>query len=376
MTLPRAARSESLSLSRRQTLQGLFGAAAATAFSGRRVAAAETTSESLVAEPTPVRAIYLNPYITDSWDGFMGLVDLIDRTELNALVIDIKDDQVFYPTEVSLFRESGTVAPLYDVSAKLAILADHGIYSIARLVVFKDPLVAEARPDLAVKDVETGGLWRDMNGIAWVNPLAEELWEANATLAVEAGKLGFDEIQYDYVRFPTDGDLSRMDFGEPLTEAIRTDAIAWFAEMSIARVAETDTKLAADIFGYTLLVPGDLGIGQNANRLSPFFDTLCPMVYPSHFPEGSLLVPGHPNDYPYETIRISMEAGATKVDGQTRKLRPWLQDFSLPGMTPYGVADVRAQIDAAETTNTGGWLLWNPGNVYDEATFKAARGLP
>ncbi|MGI8643492.1 MAG: putative glycoside hydrolase [Thermomicrobiales bacterium] len=358
--------------SRRGALKGLAGGAAFAAGGRASAAAAATRSETLVDEPKPVRAIYLNPRVTESWDGFMELVDLIDRTELNALVIDIKDDQVFYPTDVSLFRESGTVAPLYDVSAMLAVLADHRIFSIARLVVFKDPLVAEMRPDLGVLDTETGALWRDMNGIAWVNPLAEELWEANASLAVEAGRLGFDEIQYDYVRFPTDGDLSRMDFGTPLAEETRTNAIVSFAEMSFNQLAPTGAKLAADIFGYTLLVPGDLGIGQNADRLAPFFDTLCPMVYPSHFPEGSLLVPGHPNDYPYETIRISMEAGASKVGGQTRKLRPWLQDFSLPGMTPYTITDVRAQIDAAEATNTGGWLLWNPDNVYAEETFRAA----
>ncbi len=358
--------------SRRQAVTGFVGGTALAARSRSAAAAAETRGETLVEEPPRVRAIYLNPRITDSWDGFMALVELIGRTELNALVIDIKDEQVFYPTGVSLFQDTGTVAPLYDVSAMLAVLADHDIYSIGRLVVFKDSLVAEARPDLAIKDTETGDLWRDMNGVAWVNPLREELWEANAALAVEAGTLGFDEIQYDYVRFPTDGDLSRMDFGTPLTEETRTAAITSFAEMSFNRLAPTGAKLAADIFGYTLLVPGDLGIGQNADRLAPFFDTLCPMVYPSHFPEGSLLVPGHPNDYPYETIRISMEAGASKVNGQTRKLRPWLQDFSLPGMTPYTITDVRAQIDAAEATNTGGWLMWNPDNVYAEETFRAA----
>lgn len=368
-------RGQPWSLSRRGALKGIAGAGAAAlvAASARSQVNAASSTESLVDEPSTVRAIYLNPRITDSWDGFMALVDMIDRTELNALVIDIKDEQVFYPTGVSLFQASGTVAPLYDVSAMLAVLADHDIYSIGRLVVFKDSLVAEARPDLAINDTETGNFWRDMNGVAWVNPLQEELWDANASLAVEAGTLGFDEIQYDYVRFPTDGDLSRMDFGTPLTEDIRTDAIASFAEMSFQRLAPTGAKLAADIFGYTLLVPGDLGIGQNATRLSPFFDTLCPMVYPSHFPDGSLLVPGHPNDYPYETIRISMEAGASKVDGHTHKLRPWLQDFSLPGMTPYTITDVRAQIDAAEAANTGGWLLWNPDNVYAEETFKSAK---
>jgi hypothetical protein len=370
--MPRRKAITNVPISRRDTLRGLAGAAMFAAGSQSRIASAASRNETVVEEPSPIRAIYLNPRITDSWDGFMRLVDLIDRTELNAIVIDIKEDHVFYPTDVGLFRACGTVAPLYDITAMLSVLADHGIYSIARLVVFKDPLVAEVQPQLAVLDTETGGLWRDMNGIAWVNPLEETLWEANLELAIEAAGLGFDEIQYDYVRFPTDGDLSRMDFGVELTEEIRTDAIATFSALSAEHLAATGAQLAADIFGYTLFVSDDLGIGQNAYRLAPVFDTLCPMVYPSHFPEGSLLVPGHPNDFPYETIRISMETGASKVDGQTRKLRPWLQDFSLPGMTPYGVAEVRAQIDAAEATKTGGWLLWNPDNAYDEATFKPA----
>jgi len=130
--------------------------------------------------------------------------------------------------------------------------------------------------------------------------------------------------------------------------------------------------MGADIFGYTLFVSDDLGIGQNAVRLAPHYDVLCPMVYPSHFPAGSIAVPGHPNDSPYETIQISMAVGADRFGGVAAGLRPWLQDFSLPGMTPYGTAQVRAQIDAAEAAGTGGWMLWGPDNVYHEDALTPA----
>ncbi|MEJ7762542.1 MAG: putative glycoside hydrolase, partial [Thermomicrobiales bacterium] len=292
----------------------------------------------------------------------------------NGMVIDIKEDEVLYATEVPLFRRSGSVAPVYDPAAMVEVLREHGIASIARLVVFKDPIVAGANPGLAVRDTETGGLWYDDNGYAWVNPFDESLWDANADLAVEAARFGFDEIQLDYVRFPTDGDLTRMDFGQPLTERARTETITAFSALCSDRLLDAGltTRTGADIFGYTLFVPGDLGIGQNADSLAPHFDILCPMVYPSHFPEGSIDVPGHPNDSPYETIEISMAVGADRF-GVATGLRPWLQAFSLPGMTPYGTDQVRAQIDAADAAGTGGCMLGGPDNVYAAAALRPAR---
>ncbi|MBA2754646.1 MAG: GTP-binding protein [Chloroflexia bacterium] len=360
------------SFSRRQALAATATALALSTGAGPRRDTAARGSETRF--PDPVRAIYLNPRVTTTWDGFLRLVDLIDRTELNGMVIDIKEDEVLYATEVPLFGRSGSVAPVYDPAAMVETLREHGIASIARLVVFKDPIVAAANPGLAVRDSVTGGLWYDMNGYAWVNPFDESLWDANAALAVEAAALGFDEIQLDYVRFPTDGDLTRMDFGRPITETARTETITDFSALCSERLLDAglSTRMAADIFGYTLFVPGDLGIGQNADSLAPHFDVLCPMVYPSHFPEGSIDVPGHPNDSPYETIEISMAVGADRF-GVATGLRPWLQAFSLPGMTPYGTDHVRAQIDAADAAGTGGWMLWDPDNAYDEAALRPSR---
>jgi len=320
-----------------------------------------------------IKAIHCNPLVTTDQAGFDRLVDLIDRTELNALVLDIKEEAVYHDTEVGFFRDAGAVAPRYDLGTLLQILRERDIYAIARLVVFKDPLVVAARPDLAVLDVATGNPWLDLGGATWLNPFAREVWEATVELAVEAATLGFDEVQFDYVRFPSDGDLTTADFGPRLvTPETRSGAIAGFLALAGDGLDPTGAKLAVDVFGYTLFVDTDLGIGQDSARLARLVDVLCPMVYPSHFPNGSLLLPGHPNDFPYETIAISMDAGKAKLGGSARTLRPWLQDFSLPGMRAYGAEDLRAQIDAAEAAGAGGWMVWDPNNLYHADAFKPA----
>ena len=350
-------------LSRRAVLQAF---SAATLLAANRRSAVATARH-------PIKAVHFNPLVATDPSGFDRLVDLIDRTELNALVLDVKEEAIYYETDVTFFRDAGAVAPLYDPGALLRVLRERDVYAIARLVVFKDPLVVAARPDLAVLDAATGEPWLDLGGATWLNPFAREVWEATVALAVEAARLGFDEVQFDYIRFPSDGDLSTADFGPHLVTAeTRTKAIADFLGLAADALRPTGAKLAADVFGYTLFVDTDLGIGQDSARLARLVDVLCPMVYPSHFPDGSLLLPGHPNDFPYETIAISMDAARTKLGGAAGKLRPWLQDFSLPGLRAYGAEDLRAQIDAAEAAGAGGWMVWDPNNLYHETAFAPA----
>ncbi|HWV23990.1 MAG TPA: putative glycoside hydrolase [Thermomicrobiales bacterium] len=325
-------------------------------------------------ELQPIKGIYYNPNITTTDEEVDELIQLIDNTELNAVVIDVKEELVFYDTHVQFFQDAGVVVPIMDLDATLKKFHDHGIYTIARLVVFKDSAVAEKYPDLGVKDTETGDLWRDMNGIAWVNPMLHELWDHNIDLAYEAATRGFDEIQYDYVRFPTDGDLSRVEYGLPNTQENRQNAIEKLLEKTRETLMPTGVRLSADIFGYTVKVDDDLGIGQNVPRLAPHVDYLSPMIYPSHWPEGSVPVDGHPNDFPYETIKYSMELALDKLDGDGMKLRPWLQDFNMPGMMEYGAKEVRAQIDAVEELGLSGWLIWDPNNWYHDDAFTPDSG--
>lgn len=318
-----------------------------------------------------IKGIYYNPNIANTEEEVNRLVEIARTTEVNAIVIDIKEELIFYDTKVQFFRDAGIVNPIMDLPSVLQRFKDEGIYTIARLVVFKDSAVAEKFPELAVLDNQTGGLWRDMNGIAWVNPMDHMLWDANIELAYEAATLGFDEIQYDYIRFPTDGDLSRVVYGIPNTQENREAAIEKFLQRSYERLIPTGVKLSADVFGYTVLVEDDLGIGQNLDQLAPHVDYLSPMVYPSHWPEGSLAVNGHPNDFPYETIEISMGLAVQQLDGQRLKLRPWLQDFDywIEGSQPYGDAEVRAQIDAVEDLGLSGWLIWDPNNRYHDGAY-------
>ena len=361
---PRSLMGESLSRRR------LVGAALGAALAGGGIARAQALAAQEARISFKAKAIYLDPRVTQGPVATGALLDLIDRTELNALVVDVKENGVFYETGVPFFRDANAVTALYDPAALLAELRRRGIYSIARLVCFKDTPVAMARPDLAVIDVTTGLPWRDMAGHAWVNALQPELWEANAALAVEAAELGFDEIQYDYVRFPTDGNLATMSFGVPLSEQARTSAILDFLGQTKVRLAPLGTRLSADIFGFTLVVDHDLGIGQNAELIGEVVDVVCPMVYPSHWPYGSIAVGGLPNDFPYETVQVSMEFAKGKLPDEERRIRPWLQGFSLPGYRPYGSHDVRAQIDAAEAAGVGGWMIWDMGNRYFEEAFR------
>jgi len=322
------------------------------------------TALDITLEEFMVKAIYMNPGITNTPDKVQALIDIARTTEINAIVIDIKEELVFYDTKVQFFHDAGTVNPIIDVPSLIKQMHDNGIYTIARLVVFKDSMVAEKRPDLAVKSTVDGGVWRDMNDVAWVNPAYHELWEANTQLSVEAATLGFDEIQFDYVRFPTDGDLATMDFGIDFTQEAREKAITGFVDYAYQRIIPTGAKLSADVFGYTLLVQDDLGIGQNLRVLEPHLDFLSPMVYPSHYGDDFQgFAP--PNDYPGEVVGISMESGVDLLGLTPKKVRPWLQDFDYFGdVKPYNAPEVRAQIDATEEIGASGWMLWSPDNDY------------
>lgn len=313
-----------------------------------------------------IRASYLNQAGLQDDDAIDAMIDLIGATELNAVVLDIKQDTIHFDSAVRFFTEvPGMVAPIYDPGEIVARFHDAGIYVIARQVVFQDPLVAAHYPELSVRNEDTGEPWLDPNGVSWVNAFHEELWDANIALALEVVGLGFDEIQYDYVRFTSDGDLTTADFGPDYSQAAREGAITGFVKRSYEAIQPTGAKLALDVFGIIALYDDDQGIGQRLSALAPYADYLCLMIYPSHFSEGNIRsAPGHPNDYPAETITESLERAAEIVPEHVDKFRPWLQDFTQPleGFSAYGPDEVRAQIDAAEAFGVSGWLLWNPNN--------------
>jgi hypothetical protein len=330
-----------------------------TVDSSRKVAAA------LDAEM--INAVYANLGVLTVPERWNRLIEIADTTEINAIVIDVKQDTIYYDTQVPFFRNiDGIITPIFDPKDLLAELHAHGIYAIARMVVFKDPLVAAGRPDLAVRDEVSGGPWLDMNGTPWVNAFNQELWEANADLGAELAQLGFDEVQYDYIRFPSDGDLRTADFGNDYSQENRRAAITGAVALGSEKVRSAGAVFAIDLFPIIALLGDDQGIGQTLQDLTPLADYVCLMIYPSHFEEGNIPVDGHPNDFPAETVTYTLERSQQWVPGTMKKMRPWLQDFTYPleGYSEYGPAEVRAQIDAAEAMGVSGWLLWNAAGEF------------
>lgn len=315
-------------------------------------------------EPITVKALYATAGTVGQADMFNGLIDIIDRTEANALVVDLKDSSglVFYDTQVQLAKDIGAVSVVYDPKQVVDLLREKGIYSIARIVVFEDPIMAEARPEWAIKD-SNGGLWRTWNGLAWVNAHRTEIWDYNIALAKEAAAMGFDEVQLDYMRFPSDGPLDQAEYGTVHDDTTRPAAIGEFLNRAQAALAPTPTYLAGDVFGLTLWELGDGGIGQHLETFAEPLDYICPMIYPSHFYPGSMGF-DIPNNHPYEVILWSLENGLERIPQHKNKLRPWLQDFSYGQGIEYGANEVRLQINAANDFGATGWLLWNAANVY------------
>jgi hypothetical protein len=315
-----------------------------------------------------IKAVYANLGVLSDPERWNRLLEIAETTEINAIVVDVKQDTIYYNTQVPFYRDiDGMITPIFDPAELLAELDARGIYSIARMVVFKDPVVAAGRPDLAVLDEVSGGLWLDMNGTPWVNAFNEELWEANADLGAELAQLGFDEVQYDYIRFPSDGDLRTADFGNDYSEENRRAAIAGAVALGAERVRAAGAVFAIDLFPIIALLGDDQGIGQTLQDLTPLADYVSLMIYPSHYEEGNVPVDGHPNDFPAETVTYTLEQSQQWVPGTMKKMRPWLQDFTYPleGYSTYGPAEVRAQIDAAEELGVSGWLLWNAAGEFE-----------
>lgn len=324
-------------------------------------------------EPEMIKAIYANLGVLGDQERWNRLLEIADTTEINAIVIDVKQDTIYYDTQVPFFRNvEGMVTPVLDMESIVNQLHERGLYAIARMVVFKDPVVAAGRPDLAVQDEVNGGLWLDMNGTPWVNAFEEELWAANADLAVELAGIGFDEIQYDYIRLPSDGDLKTADFKSDYSEASRRAAITGAVALASERVRATGARFAIDLFPIIALMGDDQGIGQTLQDLTPYADYVNLMIYPSHYEYGNIPVDGHPNDFPAETVTYTLERVNEVTPGVMKKHRPWLQDFTYPleGYSEYGPAEVREQIDAAEAMGVSGWILWNAAGEFQAEALK------
>jgi hypothetical protein len=287
---------------------------------------------------------------------------------LNTVELDVKDENGeigFVPSAVPLAREIGAAKPYYR-PRKVALAARRqGVYLIGRIVCFEDPVLSSALPSRAVQRRD-GSTWENHAGLGWADPYNRDNWKYIVDLGVAAARLGFDEIQFDYVRFPTDGDIENMVF-PAATETPLGWTIAEFVHYASKRLKPLGVRVSADVFG--LSGTRDLGIGQIPRRIARYLDAIYPMVYPSHYNSGEYGL-DDPNAAPGETVAASLADFKKQLRGTKTQLIPWLQDFSY-GRT-YTFADVQAQIVAARAAGAPGFLLWNAAGIYtvDALTYQ------
>jgi hypothetical protein len=328
--------------------------------------------------PQEIRLISFTPkglYLSFFGIGDRGLrqsaIKLMQETELNTLVIDVKGDKgmIPYRSSIPLAAEAGAqrIITVKEMAHLMRTLKEKGIYTIARIVVFKDNPVALARPDLAVK-TQGGEIWCDRENLAWVDPFNKEIWNYNINIAIEAAQYGFDEIQFDYVRFP---DASGLRFSMPNTEENRVKAISGFLMEARSRLIPYNVFLSADIFGYVCWNLNDTKIGQRLEDLVTHLDYISPMLYPSGFQYG---IPGYRNPVasPYEIVYRSLKRAQERTRLPSHRFRPWLQAFRDYAFDRryFNDKEIMDEVKAAEGFGSHGWMLWNPRNSYSSAGLK------
>lgn len=346
-----------------------------------RQAAADTVpSVKRVPTPSVIRGLYVNRWAAVG-RRINELVGVAKTTEVNSLVIDVKDDRglVLYRSRVPLAREIGadTTNPmsLARVRALLDTMHAHDIYPIARIVVVKDPLLAKARLAWAIKRRSDMQPWLDKNGLPWLDPHHRDVWKYAADLAEEAYDLGFSEVQLDYVRFPDEKRLVR-EATFPLAQG-RTRAQLIREQLGYTRelLRKKGIRMTIDVFGLTATDTTDMGIGQKWELFVDQADAVLPMNYPSHFAPGTYGI-GNPNARPYATIDRAMQ-DVTRRTAPVRnagRIIPWYQDFTM-GPPRYGAEQVRAQMEAGYDNGYHDWILWNPGSRYTLGALKPKSAL-
>ncbi|MDB4912631.1 MAG: putative glycosyl hydrolase domain [Gemmatimonadetes bacterium] len=328
-----------------------------------------------VPRPRVLRGLYVNRWAVLD-DRIREMIGIAKRTEVNALVIDVKDDRgyVLYKSAVPLAQQIGSdtinPVPAAQIRAVLDSMRANGVFPIARIVVAKDPLLAGARREWAVQRADDGTPWLDGEGKPWLDAHHREIWTYAADLAAEAIALGFSEVQFDYVRFPDDPRLLR-EAAFPLAKSRpRARVIAEQLEYLHKRIASLRVPMSIDVFGLTTTDPGDMNIGQQWEQFAPHANIVQPMTYPSHYSTGMYGLE-NPNANPYAVIDHALkDAKARNAHVKhAPEIVPWYQDFSI-GEPPYGPEQVRAQMQAGYDNDIRSWLLWNAGSTYTIEALK------
>lgn len=333
--------------------------------------------------PPILRGIYLNSYAAGSRKRLGTLLALADTTEINAFVVDVKDEKgMRYHSQLPLQKQIGGEITLADLKSLVDTMHAHEIWTIARIVVFKDPMLSKAKPEWSIR-MAGNALWHDKQGNTWVSAWDPNVWEYNIQIAEEVLKAGFDEVQFDYVRFP-ESFPSQPKQVHPEAKGDRTDAIVQFLNKAEPRVHALGGVLAGDLFGLSPDDPEDVGIGQQWERILGTVDHVEPMTYPSHYLPTHLKGVPKPNEMPYETIVQSVGMGVIRANrlreagAPTARIIPWLQGFSAPWVSrnfPYGPEQAAAQIRGIYDVGLEDWVFWHPGSKYELISAAFAKKL-
>jgi len=313
-----------------------------------------------------VKGIYLTANSANNTKKMDEIISLINKTELDAVVIDIKDytGYILYDSQIPIIKELKTKrVVLKNIPELIKKLHEQNIYVIARQTVFQDPILAEKKPAWAIKN-KNGGIWHDKKGLAWVDSARKDLWEYNVAIAKEIIALGFDEVNFDYVRFPTDGNMANAVI-PGLSE--RNNAMSIFFNFLSEQLKDEPAYISVDFFGLVMENHTGMTIGQKIDTASDKVDYISPMMYPSHYANGHLGLK-NPAANPGVVIDNGMKKGSPLFVGKRAQVRPWLQAFNIGAQ--YGAKNIRAQIDMVEKYPNAGWLLWNAANRYTTAGLK------
>jgi hypothetical protein len=329
--------------------------------------------------PDAVKALYMTSWVAGTRNIRERLINVVDTTEANSLVVDIKDysGKIAFKTNTTLLKDIGASENrIPNIKEFIGYLHDKNIYVIGRITVFQDPFYTKVKPSVAVKkESNKSVVWKDYKGLSYVDVGSKEYWDYVVALSKESYDVGFDELNFDYIRFPSDGNMK--DIYYPFSEDIvnlnpdlgKAIVLRNFFRYLHEELSGIDVKMSADLFGMAATNKDDLNIGQILEYAAPYFDYLAPMVYPSHYPKGFNGY-NNVNKYPYEIVKLSMdEAVKRMISASTspQKIRPWLQDFDYP--VTYTPEMVRAQKKAVYDAGLNSWMMWDPTNIYTKSAL-------
>ncbi len=323
------------------------------------------TKAALAGMPEKINGVYLPPGHLSA-RNITTLLHYYRAAGLNAVVLHVKDPfgRVHWKAENGVAREIGAASGNGSLEAAVGYFNAASIWTIAKIDVFADDLLAEKVPERAVLNMETGRPWADRKGLRWTDPHDREVWAYNLDLCVELAAMGFKEIQFDYIRFPSDGELRNIRYPSRMGKAAPSETIGEFLATARERLSKLGVVISIDVFGLTAWKRGDFGVGQVLEEMVPHVDVVCPMFYPSHFPVG-FLGWKEPSGYPEEIMTLGM----SRMDKRTEKnVRPWVQGFW------YAPEEIAAQIGGIEKNGGKSWMVWNPSADYGKTFAALAMG--